>query len=76
MAAGKVPMTRTIRHPRRPPQHHEASAVGDYAVYSDPELRLRHLPSLQSVSLFATQQGSDGNAGYAVSQSCCLMSET
>jgi hypothetical protein len=41
-------MARPIRHPRRAPQHHEAPAVGYYTVYSDPELRLRHLLSLQS----------------------------
>src|SRR5258708_25112745 len=49
MAAGKVPMARPIRHPHRASQHHEAPAVGDYAVYSDPELRLRHQISLEPV---------------------------
>src|SRR5882724_11337605 len=47
MAAREVPMARPIRHPRRAPQHHKAPAVGDYAVYSDPELRLRHQISLE-----------------------------
>ena len=35
-------MARSIRHPWRAAEHDQASAVGNYAVHSDPELRFGH----------------------------------
>ena len=44
MPTREIPMTWTIRHPRRAPEHQYLSTVSDYTMNPNPELRLSHLP--------------------------------
>jgi hypothetical protein len=42
MAAGQVPVARTVYHPWRSPQHQDPAALRDHTMNPNPELRLCH----------------------------------